>query len=91
MAKTTWPASEKSVHPIPTQAEQQRLPAGAAGVRKLQALRSEQADDSRSEMKALEEYAAECSMVKVYASEMLDYVGWKLAAKSPGWCATLNA
>ena len=42
-------------------------------------------------MKALEEYAAECSMVKVYASEMLDYVGWKLAAKSPGWCATLNA
>ena len=25
-------------------------------------------------MKALEEYAAECSMVKVYAPEMLDYV-----------------
>lgn len=41
---------------------------------KLQALRSESADASKSEMKALEEYAAECSMVKVYASEMLDYV-----------------
>ncbi len=27
-----------------------------------------------SELKALEEYAAECSMVKVFASEMLDYV-----------------
>ncbi len=27
-----------------------------------------------SEMQALEEYAAECSMVKVFASEMLDYV-----------------
>lgn len=30
--------------------------------------------DSRSELKAVEEYAAECSMIKVYASEMLDYV-----------------
>ena len=30
--------------------------------------------DAKAEMKALEEYAAECSMVKVYASEMLDYV-----------------
>ena len=30
--------------------------------------------DSRTELKALEEYAAECSMIKVYASEMLDYV-----------------
>jgi hypothetical protein len=30
--------------------------------------------DSTSELKAVEEYAAECSMVKVYASEMLDYV-----------------
>ncbi len=29
---------------------------------------------SSSEMQALEEYAAECSMVKVFASEMLDYV-----------------
>jgi hypothetical protein len=30
--------------------------------------------DSRTELKAVEEYAAECSMIKVYASEMLDYV-----------------
>jgi alkylation response protein AidB-like acyl-CoA dehydrogenase len=30
--------------------------------------------DSNNQLKALEEYAAECSMVKVYASEMLDYV-----------------
>jgi alkylation response protein AidB-like acyl-CoA dehydrogenase len=29
---------------------------------------------SNQEMKALEEFAAECSMVKVYAAEMLDYV-----------------
>ena len=29
---------------------------------------------SNSELKAVEEYAAECSMIKVYASEMLDYV-----------------
>lgn len=29
---------------------------------------------SQSELKAVEEYAAECSMVKVFASEMLDYV-----------------
>lgn len=28
----------------------------------------------KSELKAVEEYAAECSMVKVFASEMLDYV-----------------
>jgi alkylation response protein AidB-like acyl-CoA dehydrogenase len=41
---------------------------------KLHALGSEPSDASKSEMKALEEYAAECSMVKVYASEMLDYV-----------------
>jgi alkylation response protein AidB-like acyl-CoA dehydrogenase len=31
-------------------------------------------DASRTELKAVEEYAAECSMIKVYASEMLDYV-----------------
>jgi alkylation response protein AidB-like acyl-CoA dehydrogenase len=31
-------------------------------------------DASRTEPKAVEEYAAECSMIKVYASEMLDYV-----------------
>src|SRR5437870_9948121 len=30
--------------------------------------------DSQTELKAVEEYAAECSMVKVYASEMLDFV-----------------
>jgi alkylation response protein AidB-like acyl-CoA dehydrogenase len=30
--------------------------------------------ETASELKAVEEYAAECSMVKVFASEMLDYV-----------------
>ncbi len=30
--------------------------------------------DAQRELKAVEEYAAECSMIKVYASEMLDYV-----------------
>ncbi len=35
---------------------------------------SENAQSSLREMHALEEYAAECSMAKVYASEMLDYV-----------------
>jgi len=30
--------------------------------------------DSQTELKAVEEYAAECSTIKVYASEMLDYV-----------------
>ncbi len=30
--------------------------------------------DSSQELKAIEEFAAECSMIKVYASEMLDYV-----------------
>src|SRR5207244_12697207 len=30
--------------------------------------------DSQTELKAVEEFAAECSIVKVYASEMLDYV-----------------
>src|SRR6202167_1908364 len=34
----------------------------------------DQNPDSHSELKAVEEYAAECSMIKVYASEMLDYV-----------------
>ena len=34
----------------------------------------ESADDPTREMKAIEEFAAECSMVKVYAAEMLDYV-----------------
>jgi alkylation response protein AidB-like acyl-CoA dehydrogenase len=32
------------------------------------------ADSARAELKAVEEYAAECSMVKVFAAEMLDYV-----------------
>jgi alkylation response protein AidB-like acyl-CoA dehydrogenase len=32
------------------------------------------ANASSQELKAIEEFAAECSMVKVYASEMLDYV-----------------
>jgi hypothetical protein len=31
-------------------------------------------DSSKMELKAAEEYAAECSMVKVFAAEMLDYV-----------------
>jgi len=35
---------------------------------------AEHKHSSMTEMKALEEYAAECSMVKVFASEMLDYV-----------------
>ena len=30
--------------------------------------------NAHSELKAVEEYAAECSIIKVYASEMLDYV-----------------
>ncbi len=34
----------------------------------------ERSADSQSQLQALEEYAAECSMIKVYASEMLDYV-----------------
>lgn len=34
----------------------------------------EGADNSSRELKAIEEFAAECSMVKVYAAEMLDYV-----------------
>jgi alkylation response protein AidB-like acyl-CoA dehydrogenase len=32
------------------------------------------ADSTKVELKAAEEYAAECSMVKVFAAEMLDYV-----------------
>jgi hypothetical protein len=34
----------------------------------------ESGDGSNRELKAIEEFAAECSMVKVYAAEMLDYV-----------------
>ncbi len=35
---------------------------------------AESKDSSTQELKAIEEFAAECSMVKVYAAEMLDYV-----------------
>src|SRR5204862_2247520 len=34
----------------------------------------DQADASKTMLKAVEEYAAECSYIKVFASEMLDYV-----------------
>src|SRR3984893_10285718 len=34
----------------------------------------ESGESSTPELKAIEEFAAECSMVKVYAAEMLDYV-----------------
>ena len=40
----------------------------------MQARSAERRDSSVTEMQAVEEYAAECSMVKVFASEMLDYV-----------------
>jgi alkylation response protein AidB-like acyl-CoA dehydrogenase len=40
----------------------------------LRADSPDNSDASRTELKAVEEYAAECSMIKVYASEMLDYV-----------------
>jgi alkylation response protein AidB-like acyl-CoA dehydrogenase len=40
----------------------------------LQQSSHDQPGDSQAELKALEEYALECSMIKVYASEMLDYV-----------------
>jgi alkylation response protein AidB-like acyl-CoA dehydrogenase len=35
---------------------------------------STESADGRQELKAIEEFAAECSMIKVYVSEMLDYV-----------------
>jgi alkylation response protein AidB-like acyl-CoA dehydrogenase len=41
---------------------------------RLRADSSGKSDAPRSELQAVEEYAAECSMIKVYASEMLDYV-----------------
>ena len=34
----------------------------------------DQPDAARTELKAVEEFAAECSYIKIYASEMLDYV-----------------
>jgi alkylation response protein AidB-like acyl-CoA dehydrogenase len=40
----------------------------------MQATSAERRQSSITEMQAVEEYAAECSMVKVFASEMLDYV-----------------
>jgi alkylation response protein AidB-like acyl-CoA dehydrogenase len=40
----------------------------------LSAAARNNSDTSRTELKAVEEYAAECSIIKVYASEMLDYV-----------------
>src|ERR1700726_1936097 len=40
----------------------------------LRATSAERRQSSITEMQAVEEYAAECSMVKVFASEMLDYV-----------------
>jgi alkylation response protein AidB-like acyl-CoA dehydrogenase len=40
----------------------------------LKAAPQDKSDASRTELKAVEEYAAECSMIKVYASEVLDYV-----------------
>lgn len=42
---------------------QQRLRASESG-----------GDSAQQELKAVEEYAAECSMIKVFASEMLDYI-----------------
>jgi len=40
----------------------------------MQATAAERKQSSVTEMQAVEEYAAECSMVKVFASEMLDFV-----------------
>jgi len=40
----------------------------------LKAASQNKSDGLRTELNAVEEYAAECSMIKVYASEMLDYV-----------------
>lgn len=40
----------------------------------LKAWPQDKTDVSRTQLKAVEEYAAECSIIKVYASEMLDYV-----------------
>jgi alkylation response protein AidB-like acyl-CoA dehydrogenase len=40
----------------------------------MHGMADEAAHNSNRELKAIEEFAAECSMVKVYGSEMLDYV-----------------
>ncbi len=41
---------------------------------RLEGFSWDEADAPRRMMKAVEEFAAECSVIKVYASEMLDYV-----------------
>jgi alkylation response protein AidB-like acyl-CoA dehydrogenase len=40
----------------------------------IRAASTKSSDHTARELKAIEEFAAECSMVKVYAAEMLDYV-----------------
>jgi len=40
----------------------------------MRAASTKSSDHTARELKAIEEFAAECSMVKVYAAEMLDYV-----------------
>jgi len=40
----------------------------------LEGLAPDPSHSTQEELKAVEEYAAECSIIKVYASEMLDYV-----------------
>src|SRR5207302_4713950 len=40
----------------------------------LQGFHWDQPDAAKTMLKAVEEYAAECSIIKVYASEVLDYV-----------------
>ena len=40
----------------------------------LSSVENNSSDAVKAELKAVEEYAAECSMVKVFAAEMLDYV-----------------
>jgi len=40
----------------------------------MEGFRWDQPDAAATALKAVEEYAAECSIIKVYASEMLDYV-----------------
>jgi alkylation response protein AidB-like acyl-CoA dehydrogenase len=41
---------------------------------RMESLAPEPSHSTQEELKAVEEYAAECSIIKVYASEMLDYV-----------------
>lgn len=44
------------------------------GLIESQLVQGQSRGDTQTELKAIEEYAVECSMIKVYASEMLDYV-----------------